>query len=382
MKAAARDTVVVQDDPKEFDEIQYHQEQHVPRASRRSSRAVLEEVEDNEQLEPLEQSMPDTCPPGEEICGTAHDPDPILASSGQMESQDNMKIDEGLDPEFLAAMPEDIRREIISNHIAQAGGTAQTGRTRSQARSTGDSSSRRPISEQAPQPKKRGRKKKEQKIDERSMTYDEMAADPRGAPTATTKRKRGRPKKSATPSAAATVNGEQPKMEVPTPWDEAFDEARVAPTSTAMPSQLAPEAPQASAKRGRKKKVVAAQPAATLPSCEPEEPVEPAQVLDEPEGKVQQKGKELEDPPEDSDRESAETTMGEMKRQALQDISNTASQDTPSEKVEVTKEVTSEMQSKENSKSASTPSHQGKVPLRIGLSKRSRIRPLLKCIRK
>lgn len=371
-KKVAHDSVAAQE-YSVGDDSENLQEQHVPRASKRRSRAVVGDEEEDQQLEPSEESMPDTCPPG----GNAHEPiihetGPLLISSGQQEEHDGMNNEaEGLDPDFLAAMPEDIRREIISNHVARSTRASQAVRTRSQAVPREESNSQQPDSEETPQPKKRGRKKKELKVDETSIAFDEMDADapppPPSPPPATAKRRRGRPKKTEAPPVIAIEDEEQPDEEQPAAADQAVDE------------MIAPRAP---AKRGRKRKIEQEGVSEVLP---PDDHDEAVQDQNEAVEMVQEKSLEVEDPSEDPDNDGIEKADGAESRQALRDISNSASQEPSSEKAEQDpkEEVTSEVKVKEAPKIASTTGQQGgKVPLRVGLSKRSSVRPLLKFIRK
>lgn len=89
---------------------------------------------------------------------------------------------------------------------------------------------------------------------------------------------------------------------------------------------------------------------------------------------------------------SGEHADAKQEREALRDISNTASQNdtttnksrevSASEDFEKQKAITPEPKAKEIPRSGSSTGRQSKVPLRVGLSKKSRITPLLKMIRK
>lgn len=367
-----------QEDSWDSDKIGFHREQYVPRPSRRRSKAVVEE----EDIEAPERSMPDTCPPGEaafeDADNAAH---PVLISSDDEAPRETIGGVEALDPEFLAAMPEDIRQEILSNHITQQSTrTLQAPRTRGRGRPSEVSSGPQPILEETAQPKKRGRKKKEPKDEGLSAMVEEAGAEPSPAPIAIAKRKRGRPKKSDTtqPSLAPVADEQAP---APQP----IKEPHTMETGTAETGQGVAAAPKAPSKRGRKKKVVV---------NEPDSP-----VLPEPDETVLEAEEALCPRREDAGAASGHLVDGASDhadlregREALRDISNSASQGTSTTgqaagrsvagHVEMQTEVTPERGEKEDPRSASTTSAQGKVPFRVGLSKRSRIAPLLKIIRK
>lgn len=368
-----------QEDSWDSDNIGFHREQYVPRPSRRKPRAVVEE----EDLEAPEQLMPDTCPPGEIGLGNSDNADPILISSDDEVAQERIEDAEAaLDPEFLAAMPEDIRQEIISNHITQQSTRAsQAHRTRGRGPRSEASSGPQPVPVEAPQPKKRGRKKKEQKDDGPSAMVEEASAEPSPAPTATAKRKRGRPRKSETvhPSPAPMAGEQAPAMESAEPAPETINKPVTTDTRTVGNAQDAAGAPKAPFKRGRKKKVV-------------EEPA--SLVLDRPDETALFPEQALHPRSEVAGTASEHHVDGDVqeRREALQDISNSASQGTSTTSratgksvsggAKVQMEVTPEPREKEGLGSASSTSAQGKVPFRVGLSKRSRIAPLLKIIRK
>lgn len=138
--------------------------------------------------------------------------------------------------------------------------------------------------------------------------------------------------------------------------------------------------PKASSRRGRKKKAVKK---TTAPV--PEEPDETALDAEAP-GQDDSEAPELAPEHRGRNSDEAEGAEEEEGREALRDISNTASQSTPAtSKLShkgVQQEVTPEPKVKDAPRSASTTGQGGKVAFRVGLSKKSRITPLLKMIRK
>lgn len=333
-------------------------------------------VEEDDDLNAPDQSMPDTCPPGDVSFGHVASTESVPVS-GNHAARDGTEGIEGLDPAFLEAMPEDIRREIISNHVAQQSArTSQAPQTRSRGRPKGSSSGPKPVSVEAPQPKKRGRKKKEQKDDEMVPMAEEAGEQPGPATITTTpttaKRKRGRPKKgdAIQPPPASELEDSASVMEITDVVPHVSggpDTAKVLRAEDT--TQEVAAVPKASSKRGRKKKVV-------------EKPTAP--VLDEPD----ETALEAEAAPEQHGGNSDEAEEAEEEeREPLRDISNTASQSTPatsklSKKDDMQQEVTPEPKVKDVPRSASTTGQGGKVAFRVGLSKKSRIAPLLKMIRK
>lgn len=364
-----------QEDSWDSDKIGYHREQYVPRPSRRRSKAVIEDESDREDLD---KAMPDTCPPGDTDLEDVKDPEPMLISSGHQAPQQATEDFEGLDADFLAALPADLRQEVISDHIAlQSGRTTQASRTRSRGRPSMVSSGTQPLLEETPQPKKRGRKKKEPKLDEAPISIEESGAGPT-VPATTAKRKRGRPKKSEAipPPPAPESDHADPPIDTAAPVPEAIDELDPREAPTVEPVRDVAEAPKAPAKRGRKKiaKEVPARPTGSKKDTTPHN---------------------LGDAPVSPLDESCDEAGFEDKREPLRDISNTASQNAsaggrlPEEKVTSNDggsgtqlEVTPEPKAPEVPRSASTTGQPGKPPVRVGLSKKSRIAPLLKIIRK
>lgn len=335
----------------------------------------MDEEEEEEFAVPIP-SMPDTCPPGDASLEDVKIREPALTSSGHHGPQENNEGIEGLDREFLEAMPDDIRQEIISNHITQQSSrTSQASRTRGRGRPSGASSALQPVPEETPQPKKRGRKKKEQKEQEAPAMVEETGEELGPVPTATAKKKRGRPKKAEAvqPPPAAEVDETASMMETEAPTPSAPGGIGATAALSTRPIDDVDEAPRAPSKRGRKKKVV-------------EKPTEPDEVASEGKGDM------LHDTSEAPDGVSEHHMDVSDEREALRDISNTASQNGSttnksremlvSEEVEEQKGVTPEPKAKETPRSASSTGQQGKVPLRVGLSKKSRITPLLKMIRK
>ncbi|KAF3766533.1 hypothetical protein M406DRAFT_330340 [Cryphonectria parasitica EP155] len=374
------------EEPWDSDQIDSHQENYVPRPSRRRSRAV-EEVES---VDDLSLSMPDTCPPGDISFTGGNDAQPILISSGQEAPQIQTERVEGVDPEFLAALPDDLRQEVISNHIAQRSSrTSQAARTRSRGLPTESAGERQPVSEDTPQPKKRGRKKKnaEGNSNEASVAHHAPEADPSPAPTATaatTRRKRGRPKKVEVvqPVSDPEAQHTSAAAEIAAPIPAAAGEPEPTEVLAAGSAQELQEITRGPSKRGRKKKVVE------------EAPTPPAQEQEGegPSHDTRDGTEELFTLSVEGSGESAE--IGDQ-REALKDISNASSQNASARSKTVDQiasddgsgggmqqETTPEPKAKEMQKSAPTSGQQGKVPLRVGLSKRSRIAPLLKIIRK
>ncbi|KAK7707506.1 hypothetical protein SLS64_007025 [Diaporthe eres] len=396
----------VQEDGWDSDKIGAHRESYKARPSRRRSRAVLDEGD--EDLAAPGRSMPDTCPPGPGSPEGPEKAEPILISSGQQAPQEQSDAIEGIDPGYLAALPEDLRQEVIADQLAR---NSQASRTRGRGRPSqgGDT----------PQPKKRGRKKKETVNEDASALAEE--ADPQGtaAPTpAAGKKKRGRPKKteiSKLPPAPAADDDISLAYGVE-------DVSNAADAAEAIPPQaleVAPAPSKAPSKRGRKKKVVEETPAAPEEETSfrgGEEAVDGGNQEVSKEAKVPsrrgRKRKVVEEPPSAdesddhvegsqrglevaSDLEDYSKAGAGVERKALTDISNTASSQgpahetdgkertTPETVVDMQREAASKAKEKETPRSASsTTNQQGKVPLRVGLSKRSRIAPLLKIIRK
>lgn len=372
------DELTQDDDSWDSDKIGYSREHYVPRPNRRRSMVVLEEVEESEAPK---QSMPDTCPPGE--AGQEGMDMDLVFNDGQQAPQ-GVEI-EGLDADFLAAMPEDIRQELLSGHITQQSmGNMQFARTRSRARPSDALSGLLQVPAEISQPKKRGRKKKEEK-EEVGLDTAESVAPPSLTPASLAKRKRGRPKKSETaqPPPASLSDEDTTSTKELEAQPEVSDKPSPTNVSPVDLGHVSAEPAKAPSKRGRKKKVVKETPASVSGDCNPS--------IHEVEG--------LAEVPRDTDNVQVEEQNAEMLndvstaggREALQDISNTGSQKgsdtgngyaTNELHVERQKEDILDLDSKEVSKAASTTSQQDKVRFRVGLSKRSRIAPLLKVIRK
>lgn len=358
-----------QQDPWDSDKTGSPKLHHVPRPSRRRSRVT---VEDDEEMQHPEQSMPDTCPPGDANYYGTTDGTGLLAMPVDQVAPDHAtEAIEGVDPDFWAAMPNDIRQELISQQ--QSALISQASRTRRNGRAGEASNSLVPDQEETPQPKKRGRKKKE-----RIQEGPEARPSPAPAPTITGKRKRGRPRKADVAPPPPPENEESAvAMEMPEQQD-------IPNTLPDEPLQHVVEAPEAPAKRDRKK-------AAHL--IELEESARADQEDGESVGSMVKLAVE----PLHSPVGTPVVSVRIEDCQALRDISNTASSVTiksgsalnQTADMMATDEVgqqqqgaTPEPTATGASKSASTPGQQGKVPLRVGLSKKSRIAPLLKVIRK
>lgn len=369
-----------QNDSWDSDRIGFPPEKYVPRPSRRRYRAV---VEGDKDLDGPDQSMPDTCPPGDGALDCMENTDSILNPPGNHAPQDDMEGIagvEGLDPEFLEAMPEDIRREILSNHMQQSSRNSQAPQTRSRGRPRGTLSKPQTVSDETPQPKKRGRKKKEDQIERSPFEVEEADGLSGTAPTATIKRRRGRPRKGEASQPPATTDADDVAS--------VMDTADLVPSlpgadiDEAMPVELVQdtvEVPKAPSKRGRKKK-------ATKKS---------AVILNKPDDMLggKETPRDTSQTPELTSEHNADDTVERAgagdEREALRDISNNASQNTSNTRdstekqgAEKQQEVTPEPKAKDIPRSASTTSRQGKVPFRVGLSKKSKITPLLKIIRK
>lgn len=379
---------VAQEDSWDSDKIGAHRETYKPRPSRRRSRTV---VQGNAEESAPEQSMPDTCPPRQASSGVPESAEPVLISSGQQAPQDGVEGVEGIDPDYLAALPEGLRQEVITDHLAR---TTQASRTRGRGRPSQPLSAVVAPLEETPEQRKRGRKKKETLIEEESAVAQDAGAQETPASIAPAKRKRGRPKKSKTGQPAPAAAADQ---------DISFayevEDISQAVDDLAAEGFIPVKAPS---KRGRKKKVVEEPP--TAPEEEPTQlvaddvpPSEPVQAVSETAKAPSKRGRKkkvMEEPPsafEDEPGEEGDTAQNRVmqvdapgdpveqadaSRRPLQDISNTS----PSKE----NEVTPEAKAKETSRSASSTNRQGqgKVPVRVGLSKRSRIAPLLKIIRK
>lgn len=334
--------------------------------------------------------MPDTCPPGPGSPEGAEKEEPILISSGQQAPQEQSDAIDGIDPSYLAALPDDLRQEVIADQLAR---NSQASRTRGRGRPSqgGDT----------PQPKKRGRKKKETVNEDASALAEEVGPQGTAAPTpAAGKKKRGRPKKtdiSKIPPAPAADDD----ISLAYGAEDVSNAADAADTAEAIPpqdSEVVPAPSRAPSKRGRKKKVVEEKPAApeAETSFREEEAVDGDNQGVTKEAKIPsrrgRKRKVVEEPPSaDESDDHVEGSQQELevasdveedskagtggKRKALTDISNTASSQGPAHEAAENERTTPRSAS-------STTNQQGKVPLRVGLSKRSRIAPLLKIIRK
>ncbi|ROV92606.1 hypothetical protein VMCG_08962 [Cytospora schulzeri] len=380
---------VAQEDPWDSDKIGAHREAYKPRPSRRRSRAVVQE--DAEENAP-EQSMPDTCPFRPTSSEGMEGAGPILISSGQQAPQQEVESVEGIDPDYLAALPRELRQEVISDHLARNAQAAS--RTRGRGR---------PSSLATP------REETEQAL----AAAEDDDAQSSTAPLAPAKRKRGRPKKSETgqPVPAAAADEDISFAYEVEDVHQAVDDSAAEEFLPAEPVQ-APVPAKATSKRGRKKKVVEEPPSAIEeepPQLDAEDvpPNEPVQAVSETAKAPSKRGRRkkiVEDPPADVEDgleeeggtaqdpstkvdDSAEITLDEpgesveeadASRLPLQDVSNTSS----SKDKEVTPEAKAKSKETPRSASSTTGQGQGKVPLRVGLSKRTRIAPLLKIIRK
>ncbi|KAI3391863.1 hypothetical protein diail_6662 [Diaporthe ilicicola] len=404
----------VQEDSWDLDKIGAPREGYKPRPSRRRSRAVLE-AEDEEP----ERSMPDTCPPGPGSPEGMRNAQPILISSGQQAQQEQSDAIVGIDPSYLAALPEDLRQEVIADQLAR---NSQASRTRGRGRPSQGGGNDAPPTKETPQPKKRGRKKKETSNKDASNAAEAADTQLITAPTTPAKKKkRGRPKKSEVnqPSPAPAADDDISLAY------EVEDVSKVADGMDVVGAQSPQLAENVSApsrapfKRGRKKKVAqetagAREEDSSVHDAEDVTHGEHQEAIEETNApsKRGRKRKVVEEPPsvdeldelvEGSQKELAAGSDAEVdsqaaagvKRKALADISNTASSQGPPEGtggkqevipkdvVEAQREATPEVKAKETPRNVSShPNQQGKVPLRVGLSKRSRIAPLLKIIRK
>lgn len=362
-----------EDDAWISDNIGFSRGNYVPRPSKKRSRTELKD--DDDEVAAQEQSMPDTCPPGHAPSETSEHAQEVTSNEALATQGVDM---EGLDPDFLAAMPDDIRQEIINNH--KPAGNKQTARTRSRARPTEASSGPLPTHEETPQPKKRGRKKKLPATDDLALVADEPAAQPSPAPLALAKRKRGRPKKSE--AAPAPVIEEDQRAEDESGLQaEIAEEARMKELLSIEDTQVTLQATKPTRRRGRKKKTgkenaEVVQEDVNESVCETEDVSGMAQEID---GTLDQNP----EPPT----EDASEGRGNGGREALRDISNTVVEKPPGADhadsgVDDKDATPASKKSKDSSKPASTPSQLHKVRYRVGLSKKSSITPLLKSIRK
>ncbi|PSR85537.1 hypothetical protein BD289DRAFT_257825 [Coniella lustricola] len=390
-----RDTVGTgQDFDSESEKVHRSSKRAVARhkTSRRSS--VIGEDEDKDQQD--SQSMPDTLPPDSFELGNESATEPPLASSQHEAREASTAGLEGLDRDFLAALPEEIRQEVIADHIAQQSAReSQATRTRSHRRFVERSSEHQslPITT-TPQPRKRGRKKKQQQA-----SHDEQPAAPASEAipvsesSVTGKRRRGRPRKSdvaqVTGAAAdadvlveATTTSTTAQKIAPGSGASAEDdvmEALAGDSETFGNAELELVAP---AKRGRKRKIEDTDPTTrATPPEEAEDPQHSAKV-----------GSEAMDA-------ATERTDAVDQRDILKDISNSAVQNGSSGSLEGVDEDGGKQQQEQDQTpttittvkttpgggplTAGGSSSSTKTPLlRVGLSKKSRIAPLLKMIRK
>lgn len=398
-----------QDDAWDSDKIGAHRENYKPRPSRRRSRVVLD-AEDKDLATPG-RSMPDTCPPGPGSPEWMENLGPALISSGQPAPQDQSGVIEGIDPSYLEALPEDLRQEVIADQLAR---NSQTSRTRGRGRPSQGGENLLSLTEATTQPVKRGRKKKE--ILEEDAPTEEAGPECTAVATpAVGKKKRGRPKKSGIvqlpppPAADDDISLAFETYNTPGTENGADSLETIPPQDT----EDAPAPSRAPSKRGRKKKLVEETPAipeeetslvdsdnqeATKEVKVPSKRGRKKNVVEEPlsaddlDEHVEGSQRVLETA---SDAEGYSEASPGMKRKALTDISNTASfpgavhendvkeMATSEAAVNIQGEATPEVKAKETPRLASsTANQQGKVPLRVGLSKKSRIAPLLKIIRK
>lgn len=365
---------LVQDDSLDSDKVGFSRENYVPRPSKRRSRAVLEEEEADEVTAP-EQSMPDTCPPGDTNVEELEGVQDFSINEAQATQDFSLR---GVDPDFLAALPDDIRQEVINSH--KPGGHTQIARTRSRARPE-EASSGPPPAHEEPQPKKRGRKKKLPANDDSiAPEADDAGAKPSPAPLASAKRKRGRPKKTE-PTPAAVIQDDRPAQdESGLNPPEIAEEPRKKDSPLIEDAQVTPQATKVARKRGRKKKIVEEAPESVQE--DPNESMHETGIAFEAH---QDTDGVLEQDPERPMEKSGDGTEPSG-RSALRDISNNVMDKesvTDHADSEMNKDATPVSKYKDKSKSVLTPTSQAdKVRYRVGLSKRSRIAPLLKMIRK
>lgn len=401
----------VQDDAWDSDKIGAHRENYKPRPSRRRSKAVLG-AEDKDLATP-ERSLPDTCPPGPGTTEEMENSEPVLISSGQPAPQEQGGVIEGIDPSYLEALPEDLRQEVIADQLAR---NSQTTRTRGRGRPSQGGENLLSLTEAIPQTMKRGRKKKEI-LEEDIPTLAEEAGPECTAVTtpAVGKKKRGRPKKSGVvqlpppPAADDAISLAFETDDTP----GTANGADVVETTPPQDMEDAPAPSRAPSKRGRKKKLVEEAPAipeeetslVDRDNQEATKEIKGPSKRDRKKNAVEEhlSADDFDEHVESSQRglETASDAEGYpkagpgMKRKALTDISNTASspgaahendgkeRTTSEAAMDMQREATPEVKANETPRLASsTANQQGKVPLRVGLSKKSRIAPLLKIIRK
>lgn len=357
--------------------------------------------------------MPDTCPPGPATTEGAENIGPILVSSGHAASRNQNGAIEGIDPSYLAALPEDLRQEVIADQLARK---SQASRTRGRGRPSQVGESLVDLSERIPQRTNRGRKKEITEEDAPTVVEEAVPDCATATTPAVGKKKRGRPKKSGMPQPPRPLAADDDHSFVQETGDT-LGPANGADTVEGIPPQEMEAAPapapsKAPSKRGRKK---VAQETSTVPEegtsavgrddreatregkassktgrkKSAAEELSSADDLDE-HSDGSQRALEIASDAEDHSKASPKT-----KRKALIDISNTATSQDPAREANgkpgatsespanLQKETTPEVTAEEKPRSASSATNlQGKVPLRVGLSKRSRIAPLLKIIRK
>lgn len=377
----------------------------MPRPSRRRSKAVLDAGDE-------ELATPEQSTSGPATTEGAENTEPVLVSSGHPAPQNQNGAIEGIDPSYLAALPEDLRQEVIADQLARK---SQTSRTRGRGRPSQDGESLVNFSEATPQRAKRGRRKKQMPEEDASTVVEELVPDCATAtPPASGKKKRGRPKKSgiSQPPRPSAADDEHASVQE---TDDTPGAANGADMVEGIPPRGVEDAPVPSkrpSKRGRKKVVqetltapgegtsvagwddreAAREAKASSKRGRKKSSVEEPSSADDLDEHINGSQRALEIV---SDVEDHSKAGPKTKRKALTDISNTASsqnpehendgkQETTSESpVNMQKQTTPEVKAEENPKSASSAANQqGKVPLRVGLSKRSRIAPLLKIIRK
>lgn len=378
-------------DSGEPDNLGFPSEHHVPRPSTRRSRVVAYK----EEMQRVDDSMPDTCPPGNSSYKNSAGVGPIAVPSEWQKADEVVEGIAGADPEVWAALPDDIRQELMAQQ--QFARTSHASRTRRSGRGAEAASTLEPPPDEMAQTKKRGRKKKVKSIEEAPIAIDEAAAAfeeletlPSPVPTAAAKRKRGRPRKSEAAPPPSMIDEPSELTDAPerlVVGKEEQSATHALPVKSPADSKMPLKAP---AKRGRKKKVVEA-PSLDLQGLG-EETAHLEEDGDDFDGLI---GKRAVEPPQ-SPMDPPAVSIEIEDRPALRDMSSSASnmllksgsatdhvaEDLPTDEAEQQQKVTPEPKAKEVAKSASTPGPQGKVPLRVGLSKRSRIAPLLKIIRK
>jgi len=221
------------------------------------------------------------------------------------------------------------------------------------------SSAQEPLPD-TPKPKKRGRKKKHDTTND-APKPSAMAATVGLESTMPAKRKRGRPKKAD----ARKPNATAPRVTEPAVGTDSPSEVPGGPTDRDGSSAAPQEAETGNVtpkKRGRKKKTQDTRASIH----QPEEDVAPSKVL----GEVDHNAVSF--------HELFSTDDGSASSKLAESSTST---DSDSKTINKFRKDTSKEIAKDGTKIGNSPAA-GKVPLRVGLSKRSRIAPLLKSLRK